>query len=60
MKQAPMHLHGNRYHKSICNSTASEKKTLTFFAFCFEFFERFIPLFTSIVAHSKYQLHTRQ
>lgn len=37
-----------------------KKKTLTFFAFCFEFFERFIPLFTSIVAHSKYQLHTRQ
>lgn len=36
------------------------KKNLTFFAFCFEFFERFIPLFTSIVAHSKYQLHTRQ
>lgn len=59
MKQAPTYL-------VIVNTNPFaillqvKKKNLTFFAFCFEFFERFIPLFTSIVAHSKYQLHTRQ
>lgn len=58
MKQAPTYL-------VIVNTNPfaillQVNKNLTFFAFCFEFFERFIPLFTSIVAHSKYQLHTRQ